>query len=127
MSSCPTPDKPRNQWYVNKMKEIKALNNLVGKFQQQQQSDQVSEMTESKASQGNETKETAPRGWGFTMFEIWKQLQSFMLGGILPVDVLLLHNFNQCFIRSHSCCWDERRSNLYWIPCPVLCEKEVKG
>ena len=57
MSSCPksTPDKPRNQWYVNKMKEIKALNNLVGKFQKQQQSDEVSEMTESKASQGSKS------------------------------------------------------------------------
>ena len=58
------------------MKEIKALNNLVGKFQKQQQSDEVSEMTESKASQGSKsgqsktkTKETAPRGWGFAMFE----------------------------------------------------------
>ena len=50
MSSCKTPDKPQNQWYVNKMKEIKALNNLVGKFQKQQQSDEMSEMTESKAS-----------------------------------------------------------------------------
>ena len=73
MSNCKETDKPRNQWYVNKMKEIRALNNLVGEVQQQQ-SDQVSEMTESKASQGNKTKEAAPRGWGFAMFEKCFQL-----------------------------------------------------